>query len=727
MQVWLAEATAQQRTLLVSRHEPQRGVETSDVVLSFSASAGRCTLSVLHASDLVWTHMQRLSSPSVPLLGILGLLKMGTDTYLACITHAERVGSLHADQWIRRVRGVTFFCINRAVRDEEFQYGIDPQEYGRSTTSSAPAENPCASIRKYMNSGSFFFAERCAFDLTRRFARIELHSDMDQQFSSQFAWNTYMMEPILQFRTRLDPSQRAELDSAALLVLVIQGYVGMASFPLGPERRDKGTLAVISRLSARRAGTRFNARGIDDQGYAANFAETETVLAFGEDVMSFVQVRGSVPLFWEQQGLQALNARIQITRVGAATQLAFEQHMQRLLDEYERVFALDLLGTRDAETMLSQGYVQHIDAMLAHLPLHGDEKPLRYYNFDFHTITKVTGGLDGTRAELDRLNNVQTQRQYNGYTVAQYHPNYVEHVMTQTGVFRVNCFDCLDRTNVVQGCLSHAALRDFFRTLAREKYDDANLALLRDTPGLPEALWPLHGRLWAENGDTLSQISTGTGSLNSDYTRSGSKKFFAGLLSDAAKSASRYVASLTQHVHEQFPGPEQAAGHRHAARHAQWAGAGRAVRPGVHGRRRGARAAQGRVCDAETRPALCWHLQRVCTAAAAARGVVTGGVRRRHRGALVPGAGAAHRAADAYLVSCRADAAVGADGARSAAHRHRIVRGTAQRAAVCHGCAAARARDDAAARAQRRGRVQKDGDARHERQQGWHCRAHGHL
>ncbi|WFD47394.1 phosphoinositide 5-phosphatase [Malassezia furfur] len=542
MQVWLAEATAQQRTLLVSRHEPQRGVETSDVVLSFSASSGRCTLSVLRASDMAWTHMQRLSSPSVPLLGILGLLKMGTDIYLACITHAERVGSLHDDQWIRRVRGVTFFCINRAVRDEEFQYGIDPQEYGRSTTPSAPAENPCASIRKYMNSGSFFFAERCAFDLTRRIARIESHSDIDQQFSSQYAWNAYMMEPILQFRTRLDPSQRAELDSAALLVLVIQGYVGMASFLLGPERRDKGTLAVISRLSARRAGTRFNARGIDDQGYAANFAETETVLAFGEDVMSFVQVRGSVPLFWEQQGLQALNARIQITRTGAATQPAFEQHMQRLLAEYERVFALDLLGTRDAETMLSQAYVQHIDAMLEHLPWHHDEKPLRYYNFDFHTITKATGGLDGTRAELDRLNNVQTQRQYNGYTLVQYHTNYIEQLMTQTGVFRVNCFDCLDRTNVVQGCLSHAALRDFFRTLTREKYDDTNLVLLRDTPGLPEALWPLHGRLWAENGDTLSQISTGTGSLNSDYMRSGTKKFFSGLLSDAAKSASRYVA-----------------------------------------------------------------------------------------------------------------------------------------------------------------------------------------
>lgn len=35
--------------------------------------------------------------------------------------------------------------------------------------------------------------------------------------------------------------------------------------------------ALISRLTCLRAGTRFNARGIDDEGNAANFVETEEV------------------------------------------------------------------------------------------------------------------------------------------------------------------------------------------------------------------------------------------------------------------------------------------------------------------------------------------------------------------------------------------------------------------------------------------------------------------
>ena len=34
---------------------------------------------------------------------------------------------------------------------------------------------------------------------------------------------------------------------------------------------------VISRLSSERAGTRFNVRGVNDDGHVANFVETEQV------------------------------------------------------------------------------------------------------------------------------------------------------------------------------------------------------------------------------------------------------------------------------------------------------------------------------------------------------------------------------------------------------------------------------------------------------------------
>ena len=48
---------------------------------------------------------------------------------------------------------------------------------------------------------------------------------------------------------------------------------------------------------------RFQVRGVDDNGHVANFAESEQAIFMGDEVTSFVQVRGSVPLFWEQPGV----------------------------------------------------------------------------------------------------------------------------------------------------------------------------------------------------------------------------------------------------------------------------------------------------------------------------------------------------------------------------------------------------------------------------------------
>ncbi len=39
----------------------------------------------------------------------------------------------------------------------------------------------------------------------------------------------------------------------------------------------QGKACLISRLSCERAGTRFNVRGVDDEGHVANFVETEQV------------------------------------------------------------------------------------------------------------------------------------------------------------------------------------------------------------------------------------------------------------------------------------------------------------------------------------------------------------------------------------------------------------------------------------------------------------------
>jgi synaptojanin len=98
--------------------------------------------------------------------------------------------------------------------------------------------------------------------------------------------------------------------------MAIQGYVGIFAMALPAPPTDGSpvvsTLSLISRLGWKRAGTRFNTRGVDDDGNCANFVEvrsfvlislphsedvyqTETIFSTDQHCVSYVQVRGSIP------------------------------------------------------------------------------------------------------------------------------------------------------------------------------------------------------------------------------------------------------------------------------------------------------------------------------------------------------------------------------------------------------------------------------------------------
>lgn len=62
------------------------------------------------------------------------------------------------------------------------------------------------------------------------------------------------------------------------------------------------TLMLISRRSRHRQGTRFHRRGIDASNNVANFVETEEIIVKSDGhVLSMVQIRGSIPVYWSQE------------------------------------------------------------------------------------------------------------------------------------------------------------------------------------------------------------------------------------------------------------------------------------------------------------------------------------------------------------------------------------------------------------------------------------------
>lgn len=142
------------------------------------------------------------------------------------------------------------------------------------------------------------------------------------------------------------------------LLRVMCGSVEIRTVYVGSKQAKA---AVISRLSSERAGTRFQVRGVDDAGHVANFAETEQVIFMGEEQSSFVQIRGSVPLFWEQPGVNVGSHKIKMARGPELSDTAFDMHMKYLKENYGHQAIVNLLGSslvgsKEGEATLSTAF-----------------------------------------------------------------------------------------------------------------------------------------------------------------------------------------------------------------------------------------------------------------------------------------------------------------------------------------------------------------------------------
>lgn len=88
-------------------------------------------------------------------------------------------------------------------------------------------------------------------------------------------------------------------------MVLIRGFVSFVPNIAVPRSTERVDLCIISRLSCLKAGTRFNSRGINDDGNVANFVETEQIATLNHEghdyTLAFLQLRGSVPAFWEQR------------------------------------------------------------------------------------------------------------------------------------------------------------------------------------------------------------------------------------------------------------------------------------------------------------------------------------------------------------------------------------------------------------------------------------------
>ncbi|XP_055370437.1 synaptojanin-1 isoform X3 [Betta splendens] len=434
--------------------------------------------------------------------GILGVLRLNLGDSmlhsLVVVTGCSSVGKVQ-DSEVFRVTQTDFISLKNDPGDED----------------------RISEVRKVLNSGHFYFAwssTGVSMDLSLNAHRRILQDTTD----NRFFWNQSLHLHLKHYGVNCDD----------WLLRLMCGGVEIRTIYAG---HKQAKACIFSRLSSERAGTRFNVRGTNDDGQVANFVETEQVVFLDDKVSSFIQIRGSIPLFWEQPGIQKkslkgvllhLNEnrhpnrldenphlvgshRVKLSRGFEANAPAFERHFTALRRLYGKQVIINLLGGKEGEHMLSKAFQSHLKAS-------EHASAVKMVNFDYHQ--NVKGG------KADKLHSV-LKPQLNKFIEDCgffYYTAEMGIERSQGGTIRTNCLDCLDRTNSVQAFFALEMLPKQLEIMG-----------LTEKPQLVARFQEVFRTMWSANGDSISKIYAGTGALDG--------KAKAGKLKDGARSVTRTI------------------------------------------------------------------------------------------------------------------------------------------------------------------------------------------
>ena len=228
----------------------------------------------------------------------------------------------------------------------------------------------------------------------------------------------------------------------------------------------KGFSIIIS-IAARRnrnfAGMRYLKRGISDDGNVANDVETEQIMeevsttwTDRPKISSYIQIRGSIPIFWYQNQSSFFTKPPIHINLSDIKFDATKRHFAILVERYGHPCIVCNLTKKneekgkEQETILNEWYYNGINYINKNI----DNKfeKILYYHFDL-------------KNERGQKNFYKQFYDISGPFIAKtnlfcFIPNMKNkyNVFLQNGVVRTNCIDCLDRTNVFQQILGIAVL-----------------------------------------------------------------------------------------------------------------------------------------------------------------------------------------------------------------------------------------------------------------------------
>ncbi|XP_074763948.1 phosphatidylinositide phosphatase SAC2 isoform X9 [Athene noctua] len=282
-------------------------------------------------------------------------------------------------------------------------------------------------------------------------------------------------------------------------------------------------VALISRRSRHRAGMRYKRRGVDKNGNVANYVETEQLIHVHNHTLSFIQTRGSVPVFWSQVGYR-YNPRPRLDKSENETVSCFRAHFEEQLKNYKKQVIINLVDQTGREKIIGDAYLKQV--------LLYNNANLTYVSFDFHEHCRGMK-FENVQTLTDAIHDIILDMKWCWVDQAGV-------ICKQEGIFRVNCMDCLDRTNVVQAAIARVVMEQQLK----------KLGVMPPEQPLPVKCNRIYQIIWANNGDAISRQYAGTAALKGDFTRTGERKL-AGVMKDGVNSANRYYLNRFRDAYRQ--------------------------------------------------------------------------------------------------------------------------------------------------------------------------------
>ena len=489
-------------------------------------------------------------SKTYDVYSVLGLIEAKTTNYIICANKISFVGKY----------------LNASVfRIEKFSYIPEIE------SSTIPLEDiPCLKmLDDFLERNPLFYSPNMdltisAINLTKKIL-IQPKSHIFKYTINHFCWNYSIAKCF-------DSDGMNEF-----IFPVINGFFGARDIQKDNEdiSQNDTHFILIARKDDRRSGMRFLIRGADSNGNVANSVESEEIITFKDNegninICSFVEVRGSIPLIWEQEPNFQLNPKIKPLDDFGKNCEVFKLYIEEMFDNYGNICCINLIDRKKDQEIIGKYY----NNVVQNYKNANKEKEnnLFFVWFDFHSECKNLKyenikKLFNTESVKECLNNF-------GFTHIKYDPQNLEEdimekkfddnliknklikiIQTQKGVFRNNCIDSLDRSNVVQSVIGRYYLLLILSQIGFSDVQPSISDVFRKFKGTLEHTFNL---LWADHGDCLSLAYSGTGALKSDFVRTG-KRTLMGNLMDGYLSCKRYYLNnfrdgYNQDCHDYFLG-----------------------------------------------------------------------------------------------------------------------------------------------------------------------------